>query len=109
MRSRDPKSYFETQNLGERSIVVTGDLKDCRRIADILSKYEITSLFHLGAQPIVTTALLNPVETLESNIMGTVHVLEAARMYARVDEVVIVSSDKAYGPAISCLIRKMTG
>ncbi|MCK4816006.1 GDP-mannose 4,6-dehydratase [bacterium] len=100
-RSRNPKSYFETQNLGERSIVVIGDLKDYRRIADILSKYEITSVFHLGAQPIVTTALLNPLETLESNIMGTVHILEAARLYSKVNEIVFVSSDKAYGPCDS--------
>jgi CDP-glucose 4,6-dehydratase len=98
IRSRGPKNYFETQNLGERTIVIIGDLKDYRKIADILSKYEITSVFHLGAQPIVTTALLNPLETLESNIMGTVHILEAARLYSRIDEIVVVSSDKAYGP-----------
>lgn len=99
VRDFDPKSYFETQNLSKKSIVVVGDLKDQRKIADILSKYEITSIFHLGAQPIVTTALLNPLETLESNIMGTVNVLESARLYSKVNEIVFVSSDKAYGPS----------
>jgi len=98
VRGFDPKSYFETRNLGKRSVVIIGDLKDYRKIADILSKYEITSVFHLGAQPIVTTALLNPLETLESNIMGTVNVLESARLYSKVNEIVFVSSDKAYGP-----------
>jgi len=98
VRDFDPKSYFETQNLSNKTIVVVGDLKDYRKIADILSKYEITSVFHLGAQPIVTTALLNPLETLESNIMGTVNVLESARLYSKVNEIVFVSSDKAYGP-----------
>jgi CDP-glucose 4,6-dehydratase len=101
VRSRDPKSYFETQNLIKKSIVIIGDLKDYRKITDILSKYEITSVFHLGAQPIVTTALINPLETLESNIMGTVHILEAARLYSRIDEIVVISSDKAYGPCDS--------
>ena len=98
IRDFDPKSYFEIQGLGKKSIVVVGDLKDYRKIADMLSKYEITSIFHLGAQPIVTTALLNPLETLESNIMGTVNVLESARLYSKVNEIVFVSSDKAYGP-----------
>jgi CDP-glucose 4,6-dehydratase len=99
IRDYDPNSYFETENLGKKSITVIGDLKDYRKIADILSKYEITTIFHLGAQPIVTTALQNPIETLESNIMGTVNILEAARVYSKVKEIVIVSSDKAYGPS----------
>jgi len=98
IRDVDPKSYFETQNLSKKSIVVVGDLKNHRKIADILSKYEITSIFHFAAQPIVTTALLNPLETLESNIMGTIHILESARLYSGVSEIVFVSSDKAYGP-----------
>jgi CDP-glucose 4,6-dehydratase len=41
---------------------------------------------------------MNPLETLESNIMGTINLLEAARVYGKVSEIVIVSSDKAYGP-----------
>ncbi len=98
VRDFDPRSYFEKQNLGKKSTVVIGDLKDYRKIADILSKYEIATVFHLGAQPIVTTALMNPLETLESNIMGSVNVLEAARVYGKVSEIVVVSSDKAYGP-----------
>lgn len=98
LRAFDPKSYFEAQNLSKKSVVVIGDLKNHRKMADILSKYEITTIFHLGAQPIVTTALLNPLETLESNIMGTVNVLESARLYSKVNEIVFVSSDKAYGP-----------
>lgn len=98
VREFDPKSYFEKRNLGDKSIVVIGDLKDPVKIADILSQFEITSIFHLGAQPIVTTALRNPSETLNSNIMGTVNILEAARLYGRVSEIVVVSSDKAYGP-----------
>jgi CDP-glucose 4,6-dehydratase len=98
VRDFDPKSYFETKNLAKKSIVVIGDLKDYRKIADILSKYEITTIFHLGAQPIVTTALINPLETLESNIMGTVNIFEASRVYGKVSEIVFVSSDKAYGP-----------
>ncbi len=99
IRDYDPQSYFEVKNLGKKSIVVIGDLKDKRKISDILSKYEIQTIFHFGAQPIVTTALINPIETLESNIMGTVNVLESARHCPVVSEIVVVSSDKAYGPS----------
>ena len=99
VRDFDPRSYFQTQQLYRKSTVVLGDLKDAGRVADILSKYEITTIFHLGAQPIETTALLNPLETLQTNIMGTVHVLEAARLHGHVTEIVVVSSDKAYGPS----------
>ena len=98
VREFDPKSYFETKHLGKKSIVVIGDLKDPIKMADIMSQFKITSIFHLGAQPIVTTALVNPSETLNSNIMGTVNILEAARLYGNVSEILIVSSDKAYGP-----------
>ncbi|MEM0465170.1 MAG: GDP-mannose 4,6-dehydratase [Candidatus Pacearchaeota archaeon] len=97
IRDFDPRSYFQLQELEKKSTVVIGDLKDYKKIADIISKYEITTIFHLGAQPIVTTALINPLETLESNIMGTVNILEAARLYSKISEIVVVSSDKAYG------------
>jgi CDP-glucose 4,6-dehydratase len=99
VRNFSPKSYFETQNLGKKSIPIIGDLKDQRRISEIISKYEIDTIFHLAAQPIVTSALLNPLETLESNIMGTVNILESARAYPHIKRIVVVSSDKAYGPA----------
>jgi len=98
VREFDPQSYFQIKELGKKSVVVIGDLKDPGKMADILSQFEITSIFHLGAQPIVTTALKNPIETLNSNIMGTANLLEAARLYGNVDEILIVSSDKAYGP-----------
>jgi CDP-glucose 4,6-dehydratase len=98
VRDFDPRSYFQTRRLHERSTVVTGDVKDFHKVADVLSKYEITTILHLAAQPIETIALLNPLETLQTNILGTVHMLEAARLYSRATEIVIVSSDKAYGP-----------
>ena len=98
VRDFDPRSYFQRRGLHQKSTVVIGDVKDFTRIADILSKYEITTILHLAAQPIETTALLDPLETLQTNILGTVHVLEAARLYSRATEIVVVSSDKAYGP-----------
>lgn len=93
----DPKSFFFNRNLDKKTTLVQADLKDYKRILDIVTKYEIEAIFHLGAQAIVTTAYHNPVETFETNIMGTVNVLEAARLYGKVKAIMVASSDKAYG------------
>lgn len=96
-RSNNPKSYFCEKDLDKKVVSANCDLKDYNRVFDIISKYEIKYVFHLGAQPIVSTAFVNPKETLEVNIMGTVNILEAARNCPHVKGVVVASSDKAYG------------
>lgn len=96
-RSVDPRSYLATQKLAVKMTMAIGDLKDAQRVFDIVTKYEIEYIFHLGAQAIVPTAYNNPLETIETNVMGTVHVLEAARRYPGVKGVIVASSDKAYG------------
>lgn len=96
-RSINPFSYFASRKLGDRVIMVAGDIKDTGRIFDIVTKYEIDYIFHLAAQPIVTTAYDNPLETILVNVVGTTNILEAARCYPRVRGVVVASSDKAYG------------
>lgn len=97
VRSKDPHAYFYTEGFDSETVLVNYDLKDFRRIFDIITKYEINIIIHLGAQPIVPTAYINPYETLTSNIMGTVNVLEAARLYGALESVIVASSDKAYG------------
>lgn len=96
-QSIDPKSYFITCGLDQKSTICICDLKDTKRVFDIITKYEIDYIFHLGAQAIVTVAYDNPVETFETNILGTVNILEAARVYGRVSGILVASSDKAYG------------
>ncbi len=96
-RSRDPEAYFFKNKFDNRVVMVSGDLKDKERIIDIVTKYEINYIFHIAAQPIVATAYINPYETLSTNIMGTVHILEAAKMSPYIKGVVVASSDKAYG------------
>lgn len=96
-RSIDPSSYFVTQKMNTKVILVSGDLKDGRRVSDIVTKYEIQDIFHLGAQAIVDTAYYNPVETIETNVMGTTHILHAAWESGTVQRIVVTSSDKAYG------------
>jgi CDP-glucose 4,6-dehydratase len=62
-----------------------------------LGEYEIDTVFHLAAQTIVGIANRNPVSTFESNIQGTWALLEACRRSPAVKQIVIASSDKAYG------------
>lgn len=96
-QSLEHKSYFLTQGLDKQCSLAVCDLKDGKRVFDVICKYEIDYIFHLGAQAIVTVAYDNPVETFETNILGTVNVLEAARRYGKVSGVLVTSSDKAYG------------
>lgn len=96
-RSIDYRSYFVLEKLDKKVILAAYDLKDGARIFDLVSKYEIDYIFHLGAQPLVTTAFINPIETVNTNVMGTLHILEAARNIKTVKGVIVASSDKAYG------------
>lgn len=92
-----PKSYFESQKLGEKLKLVMVDLADFEKVKQTVEQNRIEYIFHLGAQALVTEAVINPRRTFESNVMGTVNVMEAARMLPSVKGVLVASSDKAYG------------
>ncbi len=96
-RSSDPRSYFSMNGFEKKVVMAICDLKDFKRVHDVVTQYEIDYIFHVAAQPIVETAYHNPLETFEDNINGTINVLESARLYPRVKGVVVASSDKAYG------------
>lgn len=96
-QSLNPRSYFFSQNLGKKVLLVHKDIKNFKRTFDVVTKYEVDFIFHLAAQSIVPTAYHNPLETLETNFMGTANVLEAARLFGKVQGIIVVSSDKAYG------------
>jgi CDP-glucose 4,6-dehydratase len=97
LRSISPYSYFSSQMLDQRVIQVVCDLKDKDRVFDVVSKYDIEYIIHLAAQPLVTTAYMHPSETILSNIIGTVNVLESVRLFPHVKGIIVASSDKAYG------------
>ena len=77
--------------------VIRGDVRDQALLERCLGEYEIDTVFHLAAQTIVGIANRNPVSTFESNIQGTWALLEAARRSPSVKQIVVASSDKAYG------------
>ena len=78
--------------------VVNGALEDFWTLERAINVHEVDTIFHLGAQTIVTTAHRFPLPTFEANIRGTYNLLEAARLHRdRVERVLVASSDKAYG------------
>ena len=77
--------------------IVRGDVVDQNRLERALGEYEIDTVIHLAAQTIVGIANRNPVSTFEANIQGTWCLLEACRRSPKVKQIVIASSDKAYG------------
>jgi CDP-glucose 4,6-dehydratase len=92
-----PQSELVRTRCIERVKVVRGDLREQNTLERILGEYEIDTVFHLAAQTIVTIANRNPVSTFESNIAGTWNLLEACRRSPTVKQIVVASSDKAYG------------
>lgn len=96
-RSLNPYSYFATKQFASKAILVACDLRDGAGIFNMVVKYDVDYIFHLGAQAIVPVAYHDPIETIETNVMGTTHILDAARRYSHVKGVFVASSDKAYG------------
>ncbi len=92
-----PHSEFVRSGLMNRVCVVRGDVRDQARLERALGEYEINAVFHLAAQTIVGIANRNPISTFETNIGGTWALLEACRRSPSVKEIVLASSDKAYG------------
>lgn len=77
--------------------IFPADIRDQALMERVLGDYEVRTVFHLAAQTIVTIANRNPIETFDSNVRGTWSLLEACRRSSVVEEVVVASSDKAYG------------
>ncbi len=92
-----PQSEMVRSGWIDRVKVVRGDVRDQACLERVLGEYEIDSVMHLAAQTIVGIANRNPISTFETNIGGTWALLEACRRTPSVKQIVVASSDKAYG------------
>lgn len=92
-----PQSELVRARLMEGVKVVRGDVRDQEVLERALGEYEVDTVIHLAAQTIVGIANRNPVSTFESNVAGTWALLEACRRSPAVRQIVLASSDKAYG------------
>src|SRR5262249_7054289 len=98
--SLDPPStpsFFEATHLASRlASSVRGDIRDRDALARAFGEAAPQDVIHLAAQPIVRAAYRDPVETISTNVMGTVQVLEACRAQAGIERIVAFTTDKVY-------------
>jgi len=92
-----PESELFQNGSLANATVIRGELNDQELLERILNEYEVETVFHAAAQTIVGTANRNPISTFESNIRGMWCLLEAVRRLPLIKQVVVASSDKAYG------------
>lgn len=86
-------SHFELLNLDIISVI--GDIRDLDKLNETFETYKPDIVFHLAAQALVRLSYENPIETYETNVIGTLKVFEACRKHA-VKAIVNITSDKAY-------------
>jgi CDP-glucose 4,6-dehydratase len=91
----DP-SLFEALGLRTHVEHIVGDVRDFNHLNAVLVKHKPRVVFHLAAQAILRRSYQRPKETIDSNLGGTVNLLEAARTSESVESLVIVTSDKCY-------------
>lgn len=89
-------SLFEVAEVGAGMQSVTGDIRDGEALSSALTAAQPEIVFHLAAQALVAASYADPVETYATNVMGTVHLLEAVRRSPAVRVVINVTSDKCY-------------
>jgi CDP-glucose 4,6-dehydratase len=99
VRQRTLGSEIIGHGLLQRVRMVHGDIRDQAQLEYILREHSVATLFHLAAQAIVGVANVNPAATLDTNIAGTTTLLEACRRSPGVKQIIVASSDKAYGDA----------
>jgi len=89
-------SLFEAAAIGKGMDSVSGDIRNHDALTDCLTRSEPEIVLHLAAQAVVRESYVQPVATYATNVLGTVHLLEAIRKCPSVRAVVVVTSDKCY-------------
>lgn len=89
-------SLFAEARIGEIITSFIGDIRDYNKLCKIMQQVQPEIVIHMAAQPLVRESYKNPVETYSTNVMGTVHVLEACRHTSSVKAIVNVTTDKCY-------------
>jgi len=89
-------ALFDALELKQRMQDVRGDVRDAAKIQQEVRRFEPEFVFHLAAQPLVRYSYQQPVETYETNVLGTVYLLEALRQWNQPCSVVVVTTDKCY-------------
>ena len=89
-------AMFGMLGLEKKIASIKGDVRDFRKLRSTVLRHRPEFVFHLAAQPIVRLSYDKPLETLETNIIGTANLLESARSAGSVRSCVVFTSDKCY-------------
>lgn len=89
-------SLFDEADVAAGMTSIIGDVRDLEKLQSVFAEYKPEIVIHMAAQPLVRYSYVNPVETYSTNVMGTVHVLEAVRHCPSVKAVVNITTDKCY-------------
>jgi CDP-glucose 4,6-dehydratase len=106
VRDRIPNPGVVAHDLLQRAKLVHGEIRDQVLLEQTLKQNQIDTVFHVAAQAIVGAANRNPVVTFETNVQGTWCLLEACRQVSGVRQVIVSSSDKAYGEQLTMPYRE---
>lgn len=96
-RESPSNSYLTISGLSDRVRFIPGDIRDLGLIKTTLDRFDIHTVFHLAAQPIVQVCNSSPYESLSVNVLGTYSVLEAVRTCCTPPRLVFASSGAYYG------------
>lgn len=96
LEPQDDPSFFDQLNLANRLEHHIQDIRHAGRLAELVKAAQPDIIFHLAAQPLVRYSYEHPIETFNTNVMGTVHLLDALRQLDKPCEVVIITTDKCY-------------
>lgn len=89
-------SLFEQARVSDGMISEIGDIRDLAAVTKSMVDFDPEIFIHMAAQPLVRLSYREPVETYATNVMGTVHVLEAARQCPSLKAIINVTTDKCY-------------
>lgn len=89
-------SLFKIANIENDITSIIGDIRNLDRLKEVFKEYKPEIIFHLAAQPIVRDSYITPVYTYETNVMGTVNVMECIRLSDCVKSVLNITTDKVY-------------
>lgn len=89
-------SLFDVAEVGKGMSSIIGDIRDLAKLQGVFAEHSPEIVIHMAAQPLVRYSYQNPVETYATNVMGTVHLLEAVRNTPGVKAVVNITTDKCY-------------
>ena len=94
--AEQPISHFAALGLAKSIRHIEGDVRDGVKLADAMQTFQPEFVFHLAAQALVRPSYADPKATFETNVMGSVNLLEAVRQCESVRSLVYITSDKCY-------------